>query len=188
MILPIYAYGQAVLKQQAPNVDLNDKEGILAFIADLEETMYAASGVGLAAPQVGRSERIFIIDAGAYDPENYPDFKRIFINPIITEFAGPKTMFNEGCLSIPDVREEVQRPSEIIVEYVNEKFEKVSEHFEGVPARIIQHEYDHIEGVLFVDRLSPLKKRLLKKRLDQISLGAAHPGYKMKFPPVLKKR
>ena len=157
MILPIVAYGAKVLKKKAQVVDLQDPN-LPAFIADMWETMYAASGVGLAAPQVGKPQRIFVIDAApfaddeSHDPSEQKvlaDFKKVFINPTILSETGATWPFNEGCLSIPNVREEVLRRSEIRIEYQDENFKKHIESFDGLIARVIQHEYDHIEGVLF---------------------------------------
>ena len=198
MILPIVAYGDPVLKKEADEID-KDYEGLNDLIANMFETMYAASGVGLAAPQIGKSIRLFIVDASPFadDPnEKEPDprakglenFKRVFINPIIEEEAGEEWAFEEGCLSIPKIREEVYRKEKVIVSYYDEKFNLKEEAFEGYAARVIQHEYDHIDGILFTDHLSPLKKRLLTKKLGNISRGEIDVDYKMKFPVIKKKR
>lgn len=164
------------------------------LIADMFETMYAASGVGLAAPQIGKSIRLFIVDGSPFaddeedDPkaEGMEDFKKVFINPIIEEEVGEEWGFNEGCLSIPKIREEVYRKEKVTISYYDENWQLKEETYEGYAARIIQHEYDHVEGVLFTDRLSPLKKRLLTKKLQNISKGDIDVDYKMKFP--LKKK
>ncbi|MGB1508149.1 MAG: peptide deformylase [Crocinitomicaceae bacterium] len=197
MILPIVAYGDPVLKKEAQEID-KDFPGLDKLIADMFETMYAASGVGLAAPQIGKSIRLFIVDGSPFaedeedeeDPraEGMENFKKVFINPIIEEETGEEWGFNEGCLSIPKIREEVFRQEKITISYYDENWELREETYEGYSARIIQHEYDHIEGVLFTDHLSPLKKRLLTKRLQNISKGDVEVSYKMKFPVVKKGR
>lgn len=197
MILPIVAYGDPVLKKEAQEID-KDFPGLDKLIADMFETMYAASGVGLAAPQIGKSIRLFVVDGSPFaedeedeeDPraEGMENFKKVFINPIIEEETGEEWGFNEGCLSIPKIREEVFRQEKITISYYDENWELREETYEGYSARIIQHEYDHIEGVLFTDHLSPLKKRLLTKRLQNISKGDVEVSYKMKFPVVKKGR
>lgn len=197
MILPIVAYGDAVLKKEAVEIDKNF-EGLSDLIDDMFETMYEASGVGLAAPQVGKSIRLFIVDGTPFaeDAEDEPDpraegldgFKKVFINPIIEEESGEEWAFSEGCLSIPDIREEVYRKERILISYYDENWELKEETYQGFAARIIQHEYDHIEGVLFTDRISPLKKRLLTKRLSNISKGEIKVTYRMKFPLRKKQR
>lgn len=194
MILPIVAYGAHTLKKKAKDVTLNPSE-LTPFIENLWETMYAASGVGLAAPQVGHSKRIFIIDASPFaDDENLDaseqlalkEFKEVFINPTIIEETGEEWPFNEGCLSIPNIREDVIRPDQVSIRYTNSDWEEKEETFTGLPARIIQHEYDHIEGILFIDRLSSLKRRLLKGKLSQIAKGKVDVDYVMRFPNELK--
>ena len=199
MILPIVAYGDPVLKKEGVEIEKN-YPGLDKLIEDMFETMYEASGVGLAAPQIGKSIRLFIVDGSPFaedeededekDPkaEGMENFKKVFINPIIEEESGEEWGFNEGCLSIPKIREEVFRKEKILVSYYNEKWELKEEHFEGYSARIIQHEYDHLDGILFTDHLSPLKKRLLTKKLQNISKGILHGDYKMKFPLLKKKR
>lgn len=190
MILPIVAYGDSVLKKKAVNVDkhhLNLKE----LISDMWETMYAAHGVGLAAPQIGESLRLFIVDGSPFaqdkslgyeEQQKLRTFIKVFINPEIISYNGLKESFNEGCLSIPDVREDVTRVSAIEIVYYNEQFEKVEEEITGLAARIVQHEFDHIEGILFTDKLGTLKKKLLKPKLTQISRGNIKPDYLMRFP------
>lgn len=195
MILPIVAYGDAVLKKEAIDIDANYPD-LKQLIADMFETMYEASGVGLAAPQIGKSIRLFIVDGSPFaeDDDDEPDpravgmenFKKVFINPIIEDESGEEWGFNEGCLSIPKIREEVFRKEKITISYYDEKWNLKEEVFDGFAARIIQHEYDHIEGILFTDHLSPLKKRLLTKKLQNISKGDIDVDYKMKFP--LKKK
>lgn len=183
MVLPIVAYGDPILKKEAEEIDINHPD-LKKIIENMYETMYAAHGVGLAAPQVGLSYRLFIIDADPFKDE-YPElegYKKTFINPVILEESGKKWTFNEGCLSIPGIREDVERQPDIVVEYYNDKLELVEETFTGVVARVIQHEYDHIEGVLFTDRINPLRKRLLKGKLADITKGKVDVDYRMKFP------
>lgn len=198
MILPIVAYGDPVLKKEAIEIE-KDYEGLSDLIANMWETMYAASGVGLAAPQVGKSIRLFLVDASPFaDDEDAeePDpkaaglegFKKVFINPIIEEEQGEEWAFQEGCLSIPQIREDVYRQEKITISYYDEDFNFYEETFEGYAARVIQHEYDHIEGILFTDHLAPLKKRLLKKKLMNISKGEIQVDYRMKFPVKKKGR
>lgn len=183
MILPIVAYGFPVLKQKAVDIDENYPE-ISTLIANMKETMYKASGVGLAAPQIGKSIRLFIIDSSLMldDDDDEKGIQETFINPKIVEEDGVEWSFEEGCLSIPGIRENVERKSTITIEYLNEDFKPQRKTFEGLTARVIQHEYDHIEGILFTDHLKPLKKRLLKKRLEKITTGNIKVDYKMKFP------
>ncbi len=185
MILPIIAYGTPVLKQMAKEIT-PDYEGLDELIDNMFDTMYEANGIGLAAPQIGKGIRLFIVDGSPFDDEeDMDDFVKIFINPKIIDEEGEEWNFNEGCLSIPDVREDVKRKPKIRIRYQDENFEEVEEVYDGVKARIIQHEYDHIEGVLFTDYLTPLKKRLLKRRLTDIAKGEINVSYRMKFP--LKK-
>ncbi len=183
MILPIVAYGDPVLRKEAEEIDA-DYPDLKELILDMYNTMYNAGGVGLAAPQIGKSIRLFIVDAAPFeeDEPNLKNFKKVFINPIIIEEEGEEWKFNEGCLSIPGIREDVSRKPEITVEYFDEKFVLREEKFEGIAARIIQHEYDHIEGVLFVDHINPLRKQLLKKKLSEIAKGNVEVKYKMRFP------
>jgi len=189
MILPIIAYGDPVLKTKGKEI-APDYPKLEELIENMFDTMYSAHGVGLAAPQVGLPIRLFIVDASpmAEDEEfaeeeinQLKDFKKVFINPRITEETGIEWDFNEGCLSIPDIREDVKRKPALSISYVDENFVPHIENYEGVAARIIQHEYDHIEGVLFTDRLSPFKKRILKGRLTNISKGNIKVDYKMRF-------
>lgn len=197
MILPIVAYGDPVLKREGVEIDSN-YEGLNGLIDNMFESMYEASGVGLAAPQIGKSIRLFIVDGSPFaeDTEDEPDpradgllgFKKVFINPIIEEETGEEWAFNEGCLSIPDIREEVYRKERILITYYDQNWELKEETYDGYAARIIQHEYDHVEGVLFTDRISPLKKRLITKRLTNISKGEIKVHYRMKFPLRKKQR
>ena len=199
MILPIVAYGDAVLKKEAEEID-QDYPELKQLISDMYETMYAAQGVGLAAPQIGKSIRLFIVDGSPFaddeEEEEEPDpkaagienFKKVFINPVIEEEEGEEWGFHEGCLSIPKIREEVFRKEKVHISYYDEQFNFHEEVYEGYAARIIQHEYDHVDGILFTDHLSPLKRRLLTKRLQNISKGEIKVDYKMKFPATKKSR
>lgn len=191
MVLPIVAYGSPLLKRMAEEID-QDYPKLNELIADMFETMYAANGVGLAAPQIGLSIRLFVVDASPFaeDPEDgddaeemkqLKDFKKVFINPIIEEEKGKEWPFKEGCLSIPEIREEVKRKPDILISYYDENWELKEERYSGYAARVIQHEYDHVEGVLFTDRLHPLRRSLLKGRLDDIAKGKVDVDYKMKF-------
>lgn len=183
MILPIVAYGDPVLKKEAEEID-KDYPFLEELIENMYETMYQAEGVGLAAPQIGKSIRLFVVDASPFEDEDpqLKGFKKTFINPIIVEEEGKEWNFNEGCLSIPGVREDVARKPEIVIEYFDEDFNLVEEKYDGIAARIIQHEYDHIEGILFTDKINPLKRRLLKTKLNNISKGNVKVPYRMKFP------
>ena len=186
MILPIVAIGNPVLKQVAKDITPDYPE-LKQLIQDMFETMENAKGVGLAAPQIGKSIRLFIVDASPFadeEDENHEflkDFRKVFINPKIVEENGEPWNFEEGCLSIPGIREEVERKEEISIEYYDENFKFHKEKFDDIVCRVIQHEYDHIEGILFTDHLNPLKKRLLKKKLANISIGDVKVNYKMKF-------
>ena len=197
MILPILAYGSPILKKEAVEID-ESFEGLNELIENMFETMYEARGVGLASPQVGQSIRMFIVDASPFaeveegeepDPlaEGLEGFKKVFINPIMEDEEGEEWAFKEGCLSIPKIREEILRKPNIKISYYDETWKFQEEEYEGYAARIIQHEYDHVDGVLFTDRLSALKKRLIKKKLIEISRGEIEVPYRMKFPLVKKK-
>lgn len=190
MILPIVAYGSPVLKKKAEKIS-KDYPNLKDLIENMWETMYASHGVGLAAPQIGLSIRIFVIDASPFVDEEQmtqeeidelSTFKKVFINPEIVTENGALWDFNEGCLSIPDVREDVSRREKIVLSYVDENFEAQRLELNGLAARVVQHEYDHIEGILFTDHLSSLKKRLLRNRLTAISKGTISVDYRMKFP------
>ncbi len=189
MILPIVGYGDPVLRKKAEDISKDDPN-LKQIIADMYETMYNAYGVGLAAPQVGLSIRLFVIDTKPFsededltkeEQEQLAGFRKTFINPVITKEEGEEWGFNEGCLSIPEVREDVYRHERITIEYFDEDFNKQTEVYDGLRARVIQHEYDHIEGILFTDRISSLKKRLIQKKLQNIMEGKTRPDYKMKF-------
>lgn len=196
MILPIVAYGDPVLRKKCEDIT-QDYEGLEALISNMFETMYEASGVGLAAPQIGLPIRLFIVDATPFaDDEDISEeerkqletFKKVFINAQVEDETGEEWAFNEGCLSIPDIREDVFRPDTLHIRYLDENFTEHKETFTGLVARIIQHEYDHIEGILFTDKLSPLKKRLIKARLANISKGNIKVDYRMRFPALKKGR
>ena len=196
MILPIVAYGDPVLKKKAVDID-KDYPDLDALIHNMYETMYGAYGIGLAAPQVGKAIRLFLVDTEPFaDDENISEeeknilknFKKTFINPMILEESGDEWAFNEGCLSIPDIREDVFRQPKIKIQYQDEDFNTHIEEYDGLIARVIQHEYDHIEGILFTDKLSSFKKRLLKGKLLNISKGKIKADYKMRFPAMSKKR
>jgi len=198
MILPIVAYGDPVLKKKGENIT-KDYPDLKQLIENMFETMYNASGVGLAAPQIGKSIRLFVIDGSPFaereeneeeDPlaEGIDGFKRAFINPQIVEQNGDEWGFSEGCLSIPRINETVYRKPKVHLHYFDENWVEHDEVFEGYKARIIQHEYDHIDGVLFTDRISPLKKKLLTKKLINISKGLVNVDYKMRFPVEHKRK
>ena len=196
MILPIVAYGDPVLRKVSKEIDQEYRD-LKQLIEHMWETMYGSHGVGLAAPQIGKAIRLFVIDAAPFaededlsqeEQNQLKAAKMVFINAKIIEESGVEWSFNEGCLSIPDVREEVMRKSTITMEYQDENFVKKTEVFDGVLARVIQHEYDHIEGILFTDKLSPLKKRMLKGKLSNISKGKIQVDYKMRFPELKKRR
>ena len=181
MIYPIVAYGDPVLKKKAAEVP-KDYSGLSQLIADMYETMYNAHGVGLAAPQIGLSLRLFVTDGAPFEEEEVRDFRQVFINARILEEDGESWKFNEGCLSIPQIREDISRLETIRIQYYDADWNLKEEHYDGLAARIIQHEYDHTEGILFVDKLSPLRKRLIKNRLLDISKGKVEADYRMKFP------
>ena len=196
MILPIVAYGDTVLRKIGEPIS-KEYPKLEGIIENMYETMYAASGIGLAAPQIGLPIRLFLVDATPFaeddeftpaEREQFKDFKHTFINAQILEEEGDEWVFNEGCLSIPDIREDVFRKPIITMQYQDENFETHTKTFDGIIARIIQHEYDHIEGILFTDKLSPLKKRLIKGKLTNISKGKIDVDYKMRFPDLKKKR
>ncbi len=196
MILPIVAYGDPVLRKKATAISA-DYPKLDALIENMFETMYGARGIGLAAPQVGLAIRLFVVDASPFgDDEELTEeernlctnFKKVFINPKIVAEEGDEWVFNEGCLSIPNINEDVFRKPNITIEYQDENLDTQTDTYDGLVARIIQHEYDHIEGVLFTDKLSVLKKRLLKSKLSNISKGKVEVAYRMKFPKASKKR
>jgi len=187
MILPIVAYGHPTLKKVAEDID-SDYPGLEELIVNMFETMYSSSGIGLAAPQVNQSIRLFIIDASPLADElpELADFKKIFINPYINEESGEMVTAEEGCLSIPNIRENVDRHNEILLEYYDENWNFFEEKFDGMKARIIQHEYDHLEGVLFVEKISTLRRTLLSRKLKDITAGNISVDYRMLFPAKKK--
>lgn len=196
MILPIVAYGDPVLRKKCAEIDA-DYPNLEELLSNMWDTMYNASGVGLAAPQVGKPIRLFLVDASPFaEDEELPeeeraalqDFREVFINARMEEETGEKWAFNEGCLSIPDIREDVTRQDTITLSYMDAEFKPHRRTFNGLLARVIQHEYDHIEGVLFTDRISSLKRRLLKGRLNSISKGKIQVDYRMRFPALKKVR
>jgi peptide deformylase len=189
MKLPIVAYGDSVLRKKATDITAEYPD-LEVLIANMFETMYGAHGVGLAAPQIGLALRLFVIDATSFaeDEPSLNDFKKVFINAEIIEETGEKWSFNEGCLSIPDIREDVERKQNVTLAYFDENWVKHEETFSGLAARVIQHEYDHIDGKLFVDKLSPLRKAMLNNKLISISKGMVKVDYKMKFPAIKKGR
>lgn len=186
MIYPIYVYGMPVLRKVALDID-EDYEGLEQLIDDMFETMYQADGVGLAAPQIGKSIRLIVIDGSRQDGDEaedreLQDFRKILINPRVVSETGEEWEFNEGCLSIPNIREDVKRMPDIRLEYLDEHFEFHDEQFTGMKARVLQHEMDHVNGILFTDRISPLRKRLLAPRLKAISRGNTEAKYKIRYP------
>ncbi len=182
MILPIYLYGSQILRNENTEVDLQDKEGVLKLIEDMKETLKVADGCGLAAPQVGVNKRLVIVDGRELsDTYDYlKDFFRVMINPVVLEESEETCEYSEGCLSVPGIYAEVRRPSKIKVEYYNEDFEKVVEEFDQFGCRMVQHELSHLEGNLFVDNLSPLRRKMLARKLQAISKGSVQTRYKSK--------
>lgn len=191
MILPIVAYGSPVLRKVSDDINA-DYPGLDKLIADMWETMYASNGVGIAAPQVNKNIRLFLVDSKQVfknmddeDDDDYPDepgFKGVFINAHITELNGEEWSYTEGCLSIPKIREDVLRKESVTLEYVDENFEGRTKTFNGITARVLLHEYDHIDGKLFIDYIKPLKRTLLKRKLNDISKGKVKVDYRMVFP------
>lgn len=196
MILPIIGYGYPVLKKRAEDIP-EDYENLNQLIQNMWDTMYQASGVGLAAPQIGKSLRLFVVDPTPFteddeitdeEREQILRAKKAYINPTIIEEDGEEWVFTEGCLSIPGINEDVYRPDRIVIEYYDQDFNKFTEEFDGLAARVIQHEYDHIEGILFTDKLTSLKKRLIKSKLKNITKGKVQVDYRMKFSDEKKVR
>lgn len=183
MILPIYTYGQSVLKKESEDID-NSFEGLEQLIKDMFETLRKAEGVGLAAPQVGLPIRLVVVDLDAIS-EDQPEFKgyfRTYINPYIEETSGDAVPYEEGCLSFPGIHEKVNRPSKVRVRWLDENFNEHDEWFEGFPARVLQHEIDHLDGKCFIDRMSPLRRQMNKKALSSIASGKFSCDYKVKVP------
>lgn len=191
MILPIVAYGDSVLKAEAAEIEKTHAE-LSVLIENMWETMYAAEGVGLAAPQVGQSIRLFLADGSPFgegesgDPDCV-DFKRVMINPVIFEESEEVEEMEEGCLSIPGIREAVERPVAITIEYFNAQWELVEESLKGLPARIVQHEYDHLEGTMITDHISPKRRRLLHGKLRDIGMGKVPTDYRMRYAQPRKR-
>ena len=190
MKYPIVAYGDPVLRRKATSIEPDEYPHIKDLIDNMFDTMYGARGVGLAAPQVGMSMRLFVVDVSPFDDEEpeLAGFKKAFINACILEETGAEWSFNEGCLSIPDIREDVSRKPVVRMSYYDENWKHHEDTFKGMAARVIQHEYDNIEGKLFTDKLSPLRKRLIEKKLTDISKGSVDVDYRMKFPDAKKGR
>lgn len=196
MILPVVAYGDPVLKKKAKDITA-EYPNLDTLLENMYETMYGASGVGLAAPQIGLAVRIFLVDTEPFagddsfteeEQKELEGFKKTFINAEILEEEGEEWAFSEGCLSIPGINEDVFRQPKVTIKYQDENFKEYTETYEGLIARVIQHEYDHIEGILFTDKLSSLKKRLIKGKLTNISKGKCSAEYRMRFPAASKKR
>jgi peptide deformylase len=189
MVLPIYAFGQPVLKQEAIEIDPKSYPDLNILIENMWDTMKNAKGVGLAAPQIGLGIKLFVIDTTPYtkeEDEKFVPMKKVFINPVVLEETGTSWPFEEGCLSIPDIRADVERLATIKIAYIDEDGKEYEEVYSGLNARVIQHEYDHIMGVLFIDHLKPLKKRMLQRRLENIKKGQIECDYKVKFYRGLK--
>lgn len=180
MIFPIRAFGDPVLRKKCLPIT-SDYPELKQLIDSMFETMYDSNGVGLAAPQIGKEIRLFIIDTNAFEDKKKPGLKKVFINAELIKETGNTWDFEEGCLSIPRIREKVNRHPDLLIKYQDENFKWCEDTFSGIEARVIQHEYDHIEGVLFVDHLSPFKKQLIKGKLLDISKGKVDVDYKMKF-------
>ena len=195
MILPVIAYGDPVLRKICKNID-KDFPDLMDLIENMFETMTHSYGVGLAAPQIGKAIRLFVIDTAPFaenddltpeEREELQGFKKVFINARILEESGEPWRFNEGCLSVPGINEEVERLPDITIEYYDENFKKHTDKLSGLKARVVQHEYDHIEGIIFTDRISSFKKRILKRKIENISKGKVDVDYAMKFPKRRKK-
>ena len=183
MKYPVTVYGDPLLRRTAKEIEQANPK-LEEIIENMWETMYYSDGVGLAAPQVGMSIRLFVIDgtSGADEEPDLEGFKKVFINPEIIEITGEEWIMNEGCLSLPEIREDVSRPDEVTIRYFDQDFVEHEETYRGFAGRVIQHEYDHLEGKLFVDYLSPLRKRLLKGKLQSIAKGKVRPHYRIKVP------
>jgi peptide deformylase len=183
MVYPILVYGDPILRKRAVAIP-RDYPGLSGLVQDMFDTMYAAHGIGLAAPQIGKGIRLFVVDGTTLEDEeeDLTGFKKVFINPEILDETGQAWAFEEGCLSIPNIRENVSRPETVRIRYQNENWEAQEETYTGVKARIIQHEYDHLDGKLFIDYLTPLKKRMLKGKLTDISKGEVDTEYRILAP------
>ena len=181
MIYPVTVFGDPILRKKAEPVT-SEFQDLKGFIENMFDTMYNSDGVGLAAPQVGKTIRIFVIDSMIDDEDELPGIKKAFINPEIVEKSGDEWVMNEGCLSVPEIREDILRPETVKIKYFDEEFNEHIETYSGFTSRVIQHEYDHLEGVMFVDYLNPLRKRILKGKLSAISKGKVIPKYRIKVP------
>ena len=181
MIYPIVVYGDPVLKKRARDIEQGEMD-LIELSNDMFETMEAAHGIGLAAPQIGKSIRLFVVDGSPLEEEGMEAFRKVFVNPEINEETGEKWPFEEGCLSIPNIREEVSRNERLTIRYFDEHWNEHTDTFDGMKARIIQHEYDHIEGILFTDYLSPFKKRMLRGKLQNITKGKMSVDYRVALP------
>jgi peptide deformylase len=179
MILPITVYGNPILRKKAQPIE-PDYEGLQELIKNMYDTMYNAEGVGLAAPQVNKSVRLIVFDSTPFqeDEPTLKDFKKVLVNPEIVEFYGEELSFNEGCLSLPGIREDVVRPSKIRIKYQDENFNSFEEEWDGIVARVVQHEYDHLEGRLFVDHIPPIRRRLINGKLNAVAKGKTQPDYR----------
>lgn len=181
MIYPVTVFGDPILRKKAEPIT-SDFQDLKGFILNMFDTMYNSDGVGLAAPQVGQAIRIFVLDTTSTDEDELPGIKKAFINPEILEKTGEEWVMNEGCLSLPEIREDVLRPETVRIKYLDEDLNEHDETYSGFTSRVIQHEYDHLEGIMFVDYLNPLKKRILKSKLVAISKGKVIPKYRIKVP------
>ena len=181
MIYPVTVFGDPVLRKKAKPIT-KDFQDLKGFVQNMFDTMYNSDGVGLAAPQVGQAVRVFVIDSEIDDEDELPGIKKAFINPEILEKSGDEWVMNEGCLSLPEIREDVLRPETVKIKYLDEEFNEYVETYSGFTSRVIQHEYDHLEGIMFVDYLNPLRKRILKSKLSAISKGKVIPKYRIKVP------
>lgn len=184
MILPIYVYGSNVLKKRATEVEVDKEEGLQQLIDDMYITMKDADGVGIAAPQIGKSLRIVIVDGSGFDEEDMPElknFKRVMINPQIIEESEETAEYEEGCLSLPNIHANVTRPKKITVKYLDREYKEVTEDFDGFGCRMVQHEIDHLEGHVFTDRVSQIRKKMLQSKLNNIASGKVKARYKIKL-------
>jgi peptide deformylase len=182
MVYPVVVYGSPILRQVAREIDAGYPE-LKQLLADMFETMYKADGMGLAAPQIGKSIRIFVVDGTSLEGEDatMKDFKKAFINPEILHLDGENVQMNEGCLSLPKLREDVERHNKVRIRYYDENFNKIEEEYEGLKARVIQHEYDHLDGIMFIDRIPPLRKKLIKGKLNDITKLKVDVHYKIRL-------
>lgn len=183
MILPIYVYGSAVLNKRAEEVNVNEEKDLQQLISDMHQTMKEADGVGIAAPQVGRSLRVLIVDGSGFEDEmpELKNFVRVMINPVTIEESDKIVSYSEGCLSVPNVHADVERPDKIKVKYLDKDYKEIVEEFDGFGCRMVQHELDHLDGHLFTERVSPIRKKLIQSKLGNIAKGKTHTFYKTKL-------